>query len=46
MGASVVVLQIADLCLEADRRNEVILSKPVVAKAIDAVTYWVELFIT
>ena len=36
--ASAAVLQIADLCLEADRNNQAILSKPVVAKAIDAIT--------
>ena len=38
MRSSVVVLQIADMCLEADRNNQVILSKPVVTKAIDGVT--------
>ena len=37
MRASVVVLQIEDMCHEADRNNQVILSKPVVAKAIDGV---------
>ena len=38
LKATSTVIEIANLCLEADNKNEVIHSKDVVVKAIDAIT--------